>query len=136
MTIDCGPCEVLSCDWNKYDPNVFVTGSVDKTVSTWDIRAPAMPTNVLAAHNYAVRRVRFDPHSATLLASASYDTTVCLWDIAERRPSDAGAIAQYNHHTEFVMGVEWSLFQEGVLASCAWDGCMSVWHTHMFRKPF
>ena len=29
-----------------------------------------------------MRRVRFSPHAPALLLSASYDTTVCLWDTA------------------------------------------------------
>jgi WD40 repeat protein len=31
--------EVLSCDWSKYDDNLVVTGSVDKTVRGIDLRA-------------------------------------------------------------------------------------------------
>jgi WD40 repeat protein len=34
--------EVLSCDWNKYNPNLLVTGSVDKTIKCWDIRNPSV----------------------------------------------------------------------------------------------
>ena len=76
----------------------------------WDLRAPQQPVQVLAAHTFAVRRVRFCPHSAAQLLSASYDMSVCLWDVvtATHRP-----LQQYNHHSEFVIGLEWSLFQEG-----------------------
>ena len=35
---------------------------------------------------------------------------------------------QFAHHTEFVVGCEWSLFQEGVVASCGWDNMLHVWH--------
>ena len=79
---------MLTCDWSKYDPNVFATGSVDKTVCLWDVRFPAAPTSMLASHTYAVRRVRFNPHAAGLLASSSYDMSVCLW---VRRDAAAGA---------------------------------------------
>ena len=34
----------------------------------------------------------------------------------------------HSEHTEFVMGVAWSLFDEGLLASCAWDEEM-----HLYR---
>ena len=70
---------------------------------------PQQPVQVLAAHTFAVRRVRFCPHSAAQLLSASYDMSVCLWDVvtATHRP-----LQQYNHHSEFVIGLEWSLFQE------------------------
>ena len=44
-------------------------------------------------------------------------------------------VAQYNHHTEFVVGLEWSLFEEGLLGSCAWDGLMHVWHRERGPVP-
>ena len=110
LTCVAGEQEVLSVDWNKYDEHCFATGAVDKTVRLWDLRAPQQPVQVLAAHTFAVRRVRFCPHSAAQLLSASYDMSVCLWDVvtATHRP-----LQQYNHHSEFVIGLEWSLFQEG-----------------------
>jgi hypothetical protein len=44
-------------------------------------------------------------------------------------------LQQYNHHSEFVLGLEWSLFQEGVLASCGWDSWMHVWHRSVHPLP-
>tara|TARA_B110001452_G_C15228052_1_gene425559 strand:+ start:1454 stop:2473 length:1020 start_codon:yes stop_codon:yes gene_type:complete len=127
LTVVAGEQEILSVDWNKYDENCFATGGVDKTVRLWDLRAPHTPVQSLAAHTFAVRRVRFCPHSASQLLSASYDMSVCLWDVvttqATQRP-----LRQYNHHTEFVVGLEWSLFDEGVVASCGWDNWLHVWH--------
>jgi len=91
MTISCGACEVLSCDWSKYDPNTFATGSVDKTVALWDVRFPATPTAVLPAHTYAVRRVRFNPHTHGLLALPPAHCAACNRPpkgplLARRRP--------------------------------------------------
>lgn len=34
----------------------------------------------------------------------------------------------HDPHTEFVVGCAWSLFEEGVLASCSWDSTISVFH--------
>jgi len=101
-------------------------------VRLWDLRSPAQPVQQLASHTFAVRRVRFCPHSASQLLSASYDMSVCLWDVvtATHRPQH-----QYNHHSEFVLGVEWSLFEEGVLASCGWDGWLHVWPRGVHPAP-
>lgn len=30
-------------------------------------------------------------------------------------------------HTEFVVGVGWSLYEEGVVASCGWDQEVHLW---------
>ena len=63
--------EILCCDWAKYDENIIVTGSVDKSVRGFDIRAGpgAPPLFVLEGHSYAVRQVKTSPHHPTIIAS-------------------------------------------------------------------
>lgn len=33
----------------------------------------------------------------------------------------------YDQHTEFVVGVAWSFFEAGVVASCSWDQEVHLW---------
>jgi hypothetical protein len=42
---------------------------------------------------------------------------------------DAPPLDRFVHHSEFVVGVEWSLFEERVAASCGWDGKLVFWTT-------
>ncbi|CAD2213369.1 peroxin-7 [Angomonas deanei] len=110
---------VLSVDFNKVDPNVFATGGVDRTVRVWDARRPNQPLVSLPGHDQACRRVRFSPHSKTLLASGGYDMRVCVWDLnSPQRPM----VARYQHHREFVLGVEWSAAVPNMLATTSFDG--------------
>lgn len=137
--VACGGGEVLSADWSKYDPNVFATGTVDCAVRLWDARRLLTPVATRQGHSLAVRRVRFSPHVPTSILSASYDATVCLWGAAVVDANGTGepptapvggadvAFQRFAHHTEFVQGLEWSLFEAGVATSCGWDGRLCAW---------
>lgn len=107
---------------------MLVTGSVDKSLKVWDIRFPRNDVCRVEGHTYAVRKVKFSPHRESLIASCSYDMTVCLWDY--RAPEDA-LLARYDHHSEFALGIDMSTLVEGLLASTAWDESVFVWQQGM-----
>ncbi|KAI5301710.1 peroxisomal targeting signal 2 receptor, partial [Ascosphaera pollenicola] len=51
------PSEALTHDWNKYRPSIVATAGVDRTIRTFDVRAPQQgPLAVMAGHDYAIRR--------------------------------------------------------------------------------
>eukprot|EP00928_Gymnodinium_smaydae_P066880 TRINITY_DN49841_c0_g1_i1.p1 TRINITY_DN49841_c0_g1~~TRINITY_DN49841_c0_g1_i1.p1 ORF type:complete len:333 (-),score=62.59 TRINITY_DN49841_c0_g1_i1:429-1427(-) len=116
--------EILTVDWNKYNEFQVVTGSVDKTIRVFDIRNPAGPLQVLHGHQLAVRRVKTHPHSDHQLVSASYDMSVKVWDL-----NMASMVQHFDHHSEFVLGVDYSLFEENLLATAAWDRTVCVWNS-------
>ncbi|CUG89525.1 peroxisomal targeting signal type 2 receptor, putative [Bodo saltans] len=110
---------ILSIDWNKYDPNCFLTGGVDQLVKLWDIRRPQQEAMVLRGHQGPVRRVRCSPHARTQVASSGYDYRVAMWDLGRpQRP----LTHRYEQHKEFVVGLDWSLIAPGCVVSAAWDG--------------
>jgi peroxin-7 len=121
MTIHGHQGEVLTLDWNKYKPHTLVTGSVDKTIRVWDARRPDCELASAPAHEYAVRRVRYSPHFADVVASASYDMSVGIWDMNMAGGGLAKRLDAYSAHTEFVLGIDWNLYRTGELATCAWD---------------
>lgn len=118
-----GGHELLTVDWNAHNEALVATGGVDRAVRVWDLRAPAAPLRALQGHSYAVRRVRWSPWAADALLSASYDMTACLWDVAQ----GGGAPARrWEHHTEFVVGIDASPLVEGMVATCGWDGDVAI----------
>lgn len=114
--------EILSCDWNKYRDTILATGSVDRQVSVWDIRNGSRPLSTFSNHQLAVRRVRFSPHSDSLLLSCAYDMSVKLWSLATM-----AQVETYDHHTEFVIGIDFSNFERDLVASTSWDRTVALW---------
>ncbi|EOB02637.1 Peroxisomal targeting signal 2 receptor, partial [Anas platyrhynchos] len=109
LVIPAHEAEILSCDWCKYDEKLLVTGAVDCSLKGWDLRNVRQPVFVLLGHTYAIRRVKFSPFHATLLASCSYDFTVRFWDFSKPNP----LLETVEHHTEFTCGLDLSLHNSG-----------------------
>ncbi|KAL4072790.1 WD40 repeat-like protein [Scleroderma yunnanense] len=131
LTVPASATELLSLDWNKYQPFLLASAGVDRLVKAWDCRmvanAPLASEAVggacqfqIPGHGYAVRKVQWSPHRADILATASYDMTCRVWTTSPP-PGASHLIHIHDPHTEFVAGCCWSLFDEGLLASCGWD---------------
>lgn len=132
--------EVLSTDWNKYRPMTLATSSTDRVIKTWDLRSSMQPgqpreapaSTVLVGHMYAVRDVAWSPHQASVLASASYDMTARIWNVDDAQHVGPTPVLStprfvYTGHTEFVVGVGWSLFEPGLIGSASWDMSTHLW---------
>ncbi|KZT07292.1 WD40 repeat-like protein [Laetiporus sulphureus 93-53] len=138
LTVPASGTEVLTLDWNKYRPFLLASAGVDKAIKVWDCRMVKLGAEgaragavggvcetQLLGHEYAVRKIQWSPHRPDVIASASYDMTCRVWSTT---PSPAGSHLLYIHdpHTEFVVGCAWSLYNEGILASCGWDCKLNV----------
>lgn len=122
--------EILTVDWNKYNEFQVITGSTDKTIRVFDLRNLVSPVQVLHGHQLAVKRVKTHPHCATQLMSVSYDMTVKVWDI------DLGQIVRhFDHHMEFVLGLDINLFEENLIATASWDRSVCVWDVAQGGPP-
>lgn len=135
--------EVLSLDWNKYRPMTLATGSTDRAVKVWDGRAmsstpekipsaPLTESAVLVGHQYALRSIAWSTHQPNILGSAGYDMSVRIWNVDDVPPAAGVPLLRsprmiYPMHKEFVVGLAWSLFERGVIASSSWDCETHVW---------
>ncbi|MQL96936.1 hypothetical protein Taro_029624 [Colocasia esculenta] len=75
---------------------------------------------VLSSHTKAVNALQWSRNHMHLLASASMDQTVCVWNVWSRENKKVARI--FTHHNAAVKDVRWS--PEGLsLLSCGYDCC-------------
>ena len=113
----------MTLDFNKYDQQI-ATGSTDKTIRVWDLRNLTQPLTILPHHRYPPKKVRFSPHQGWLFASCGYDMNVHIYHMNDSVEPLKFKGAQ---HTEFIPGLDWSMFDEKLIASAGWDGRLLIW---------
>ncbi|XP_004507461.1 uncharacterized protein [Cicer arietinum] len=86
--------DVETIEWDPHAEHSFVAGLGDGSVKCFDIRtATAESTSELSstftlhAHDRSVTSVSYNLSAPNLLATASYDQTVKLWDLSNNQPS-------------------------------------------------
>lgn len=128
--------DVLTLDWMKYNQNQVVAGAAEGSLSLWDVRSSGGPVSAAHSHRMPIKRVRASPHDASRIVVASYDMSVAVWDVQpELRPSAATAempaphrlLQSFNHHHEFVTGVDWDCAHPSRVLSCGWDQSAVMW---------
>ncbi|KAM9923724.1 hypothetical protein OXX80_011454 [Metschnikowia pulcherrima] len=80
---------VTAFDWNKSDPSLIITSSVDTTCTVWDLsRSHSLGKNdtaqvrtQLIAHDSEVFDVKFLHHSTNVFASVSNDGSMRVFDL-------------------------------------------------------
>lgn len=109
--------DVLCCDWNKFDPNVFVLGYASGLIEIRDFRNLSGPPlrKFDMAHDYAIRKVRFSPHIPNLFGSVSYDMHTKLWHTLN------GFILDSRNHDEFAYGFDFDTKIPNRVVDCGWD---------------
>ncbi|VTJ75113.1 Hypothetical predicted protein [Marmota monax] len=111
--------------------NLLVTGAVDCSLRGWDLRNVRQPVFELLGHTYAIRRVKFSPFHASVLASCSYDFTVRFWNFSKPDP----LLETVEHHTEFTCGLDFSLQSPTQVADCSWDETIKIYDPACLTIP-
>ncbi len=83
-----GSADIHCCDWARHDDALVLTGSADATVKLFDRRragvgaggAAVALVHTFQGHADAINAVQWCPDAAGVLASASVDGMVNIWD--------------------------------------------------------
>lgn len=120
--------EVNAIKWNP-SGTLLASCSDDMTLKIWNVSAPTALVHDLQAHNKEIYTIKWSPtgpgsampNANLVLASASFDSTVRLWD-ADRGSS----LFTLTRHSEPVYSVAFS--PDGkLLASGSFDKCVHIW---------
>lgn len=132
---------VLDTDWNPFNDSLIASGSDDGKVFLWrvpenfslrlDVPADEIedlaPVGKLSGHPRKVGHVLFNPAAENILASASGDFTIKLWDI------EAGSAKLNLKVGEVIQSMSWSA-NGSLLVTTSRDKKLRIWDTRQ-EKP-
>ncbi|XP_031130557.1 WD-40 repeat-containing protein MSI2-like [Ipomoea triloba] len=113
---------VEDVSWHLKNENLFGSVGDDCRLIIWDLRTNK-PQHSVIVHEKEVNYLSFNPYNEWVLATASSDTTVGLFDMRKL----SSPLHVLSSHTDEVFQVEWDPNHETVLASSAGDRRLMVW---------
>ncbi|OIT32891.1 PREDICTED: WD-40 repeat-containing protein MSI2-like [Nicotiana attenuata] len=108
--------------WHPKNENLFGSVGDDCRLIIWDLRTNKSQHSVVV-HEKAVNCLSFNSYNEWILATASSDSTVGLFDMRNL----STPLHVFGSHTDEVFQVEWDPNHETVLASSAGDRRLMVW---------
>ncbi|XP_009791634.1 WD-40 repeat-containing protein MSI2 [Nicotiana tabacum] len=108
--------------WHPKNENLFGSVGDDCRLIIWDLRTNKSQHSVVV-HEKAVNYLSFNSYNEWVLATASSDSTVGLFDMRKL----STPLHVFGSHTDEVFQVEWDPNHETVLASSAGDRRLMVW---------
>lgn len=113
--------QVLDTEFSPFNDNLLASAGEDARILLWNIPQPGeasaeggvKPEATLAGHDRKIVDLLFHPAAENVLASASHDQTVRLWDI-ER----AACKITLTDHSDAVLDQSWSYDGSRIATSC------------------
>ncbi|XP_011297691.1 coronin-7 isoform X1 [Fopius arisanus] len=122
---------IMDFAWDPFDNQRLAVACDDGIIRLWEIPGGGLvePTNepkfTVEAHTDKIYLIKFHPLAADVLASASYDTTVKIWDLST---VECGAVARITlgGHTDQIFSLAWSPCGQYLATACK-DGKLRVY---------
>mmetsp|Transcript_9480 Transcript_9480/g.16592 ORF Transcript_9480/g.16592 Transcript_9480/m.16592 type:complete len:432 (-) Transcript_9480:69-1364(-) len=138
--------EVNRARYMPQDDYVIATKTVTGQVHVFTIRdhestpaadGPATPNIRLKGHEQEGYGIDWNTHTRGLLASASDDTTVCIWDTQASTVDSEGMdpLHKIKAHDDVVGDVQWHKFHKDMFGTVGDDCRLNIFDTRSLDKP-
>ncbi|KAF3026824.1 Coronin-like protein crn1 [Neopestalotiopsis sp. 37M] len=129
---------VLDTDWNPFNDRIIASASDDGKVMIWEVPrdfslftdaeepADVHPVAKLTGHSRKIGQVLFNPAAENILASASGDLTIKLWDVG------TGQAALSMKHPDIVQSLSWNA-AGNMMVTTSRDKKLRVWDVRQER---
>ncbi|XP_025263201.1 coronin-7 isoform X2 [Camponotus floridanus] len=124
---------VMDFQWDPFDNQRLAVACDDGIIRLWEIPESGLaePTNepkhIIEAHTDKIYLIKFHPLASNVLASASYDMTVKVWDLSLLSSTET-AIAKITliGHTDQIFSLSWSPCGQYLASACK-DGKLRIY---------
>merc|ERR1719473_1622590 len=118
---------VMMAQWNPKDTNIFVTGSLDRTIKIWGVGGTTAHYT-LSGHEKGVNCVEYSPAGEKpYLISGSDDKTIRIWDYQTKQ-----CVQTLTGHTGNVTAACWHPSLP-IIMTGGEDGTCRIWHASTYR---
>ncbi|XP_066594128.1 coronin-7 isoform X3 [Prorops nasuta] len=132
---------VMDFQWNPFDNRQLAVACDDGMIRLWEIPDAGLmePTNepkhIIEAHADKIYLIKFHPLAANVLASASYDMTVKVWDLSSLSSCES-IIAKITllNHTDQIFSLAWSPCGQFLASACK-DGKLRIYKPRATDVP-
>ncbi|KAH3760980.1 WD repeat protein Rrb1 [Pelomyxa schiedti] len=124
---------VEDLQWSPTESTVFASCSSDQTIRIWDHRTKKQPQLTVKAHSCDVNVISWNKLVPHLMVSGADDGTFNIWDL--RTFSSGTPISQFIYHTKQITSVEWSPWEDSVLAVAGADDQVTIWDLSLEDDP-
>ncbi|XP_043250924.1 coronin-7 isoform X2 [Colletes gigas] len=132
---------VMDFQWNPFDNQQLAVACDDGMIRLWEIPESGLsePTNepkhMINAHSDKIYLIKFHPLASDILASASYDMTVKIWDLTLLWSCEV-AVARITliGHVDQIVSLAWSPCGQYLASACK-DGKLRIYKPRSSDVP-
>ena len=127
--------KISDFQWDPFDDERLAVSCDDGVVRIWQIGADGLqasmeePSAELKGHIERLYCIKYHPYAKDLLATASYDRTVKLWNVATQQ-----AVLSLVGHTDVIFSMSWSPCGTKLATICK-DGAIRVYAPLASNEP-